>query len=485
MSLIEDVQASMHDENVAYAVVDNHKRGDFKPYVLKTTNKGRSWRTISGNLPERGSAHTIVEDHVDPNLLFLGTEYGVFFTQDGGETWQAMKNGIPTTAVRDLEIQRRENDLVIGTFGRGIYILDDYSPLRTKAETVTAAPATVFPVKDTLLYVQGDQYGSELKGSQGDAYYTAENPPFGAVFTYYLNEGFETKAKVRRAAERKLEKEGDDTPYPSWGELREEDTENAPEMWLTVKDNTGAVIRRIKAPKTKGLHRVAWDLRLDAPNRVTLKTSTGYRPPWASDPFGPLALPGDYSIELSVRQDGTTTVLGTPKTFTVKELRNSPEITNDRAALLAFQKKTSALSRAVDGAKGAMSEMQQRVNHLQGALDRLETSTEADKATLDALNDQLRDVRTAMFGDRTISSRNEPVPMSISRRVSSIVFGHWHSQAPATGLHKHAYEIAANEFSDALQQLRSIDAELGRFEQKMDAEAAPWTPGRLPVWSSN
>lgn len=484
MSLIEDVQASMHNEDVAYAVVDNHKRGDFKPYVLKTTNKGRSWRIISGNLPERGSAHTIVEDHVDPNLLFLGTEYGVFFTQDGGENWHAMKNGFPTTAVRDLEIQRRENDLVIGTFGRGIYILDDYSPLRTKADAVATARATVFSVKDTWLYVEGDQYGNELKGSQGDAYYTAENPPFGAIFTYYLNDGFDDKAKVRRASERKVEKEGGDTPYPSWEVLRAEDTENAPEVWLTITDNTGAVIRRISASKAKGLHRIAWDLRLDAPERVSLNPPTGYRPPWASDPYGPMVLPGDYTVSLSVTQDGVTTALGTPQTFTVKELRNSPEITNDRAALLSFQKKTAVLRRAVDGANGAMGEMQQRIDHLKGALNRLETATEADKATLASINDKLRDVRTAMYGDRTVSSRNEPVPMSINRRVSSIVSGHWQSQAPATGLHKRAYEIAAREFSVALNQLHSIEAELNTFEQKMNVEGAPWTPGRLPVWST-
>lgn len=482
MSLIEDVQASMHDENVAYAVVDNHKRGDFKPYVMKTTNKGRSWRLISGDLPERGTVHTIVEDHEDPNLLFVGTEYGVFFTQDGGDSWHRMKSGLPTIAVRDLEIQRRESDLVVGTFGRGIYILDDYSPLRSSADAVSGNRATLFPVKDTWQYMESFQYGNELKGSQGDEYFTTENPPFGAIFTYHLNESYRTKAQTRRKAERELEKDGSDTPYPSWDALRDEDTEEAPQLVLTVTDTSGAVVRRLTAPKTKGLHRVAWDLRLDAPNRVQLRTASGYRPPWASEPFGPMALPGEYQVSLAVRQDGVLSPLSEPQSFVVKTLENSPEITTDRAGLLAFQNKTAELRRAVDGASGLMGEMQRRIDHLQAALLRTEMAGEADKQALVAINDALREVRVRMSGDRTIASRNEPVPMSISARVSSIIFGHWHSQSAPTGVHTGAYDIASQEFADALASLRGIDERLGAFEDRLEAMGAPWTPGRVPIW---
>lgn len=482
MSLIEDVQASMHDEDIAYAVVDNHKRGDFKPYVLKTTNKGRSWRLINGDLPERGTVHTIVEDHEDPNLLFVGTEYGVFFSQNGGENWQQLKTGIPTIAVRDLEIQRRESDLVVGTFGRGIYILDDYSPLRFAADDVSGARATLFPVKDTWLYIESDQYGNELKGSQGDEYFTTENPPFGAVFTFYLNEGYETKAQSRRKSEREIEKEGGDTPYPSWDELRAEDVEEAPQVIATITDGDGNVVRRMTAPKSKGLHRIAWDLRHEAPNRVQLRTGGGYQPPWVRAPFGPLALPGDYQVSLAVRQDGELTQLSEPQSFTVKVLENSPEITKDREALLAFQNKTAELRRAVDGAGGLMGEMQRRIDHLQAALLRTETATEEDKQALVAINDDLRGVRVMMFGDRTIASRNEPVPMSISGRVGSIMFGHWRAQVAPPGVHVKAYDIASQEFAGALARLRSIDEALGSFEQSLEAKGAPWTPGRVPNW---
>lgn len=482
MSLVEDVQASMHDDNVAYAAIDNHKRGDFKPYLLKTTNKGRSWRLISGNLPERGSVHTVVEDHVDPNLLFVGTEYGLFFTQDGGENWHQMKAGFPTIAVRDIEIQRRENDLVVGTFGRGIYILDDYSPLRSNATDVVAARATLFPVKDPWLYVEGDQYGNELKGSQGDAYYTAENPPFGAVFSYYLNEAYQAKSVKRRKAERAIEEEGGNTPYPSWDELRAEDSEEPPVVQLTITDAAGNTVRRLVVPHKKGLHRVAWDLRLDAPQRVNLASSSDHNPPWVREPFGPLALPGTYNASLSVRQNGVVSQLGSAQSFTVKPLNNSPEITNDRAALLAFQKKTSDLQRAVDGTNGVIGEMASRIDHLTAALVRTSAATDAHKQTLATINDDLRMVRTMMNGDRTIASRNEATPMSISGRVGSIIFSHWHSQAPVTGRNQNAYEIASSEFAVALDRLRNLDQRLHSLEQVLDQAGAPWTPGRVPTW---
>ena len=182
---------------MAYAVIDNHKRGDYKPYVLKTTDRGRTWRQITGNLPERGSAHTIAEDHVDPNLLFVGTEFGLYVTQDGGENWHEMTGNFPTIAVRDLEIQRRENDLVVGTFGRGIYILDDYTPLRTNAATVAGKPAHMFPIKDAWLYEQGYIWDGREKGSMGAEFFTAPNPPHGAIFTYHLADSLETLAATR------------------------------------------------------------------------------------------------------------------------------------------------------------------------------------------------------------------------------------------------------------------------------------------------
>ena len=150
---VSDLFASQHNENVVYASFDNHKNADFKPYLIKSTDKGKTWTSIRGNLPDNGVVYTITEDFENPNLLFCGTEFGLYFTVDGGKKWIQLKGEFPTIAVRDLEIQKRENDLAIGTFGRGIYILDDYSSLRKLSEDLLKREAYVFPVKDALMYM--------------------------------------------------------------------------------------------------------------------------------------------------------------------------------------------------------------------------------------------------------------------------------------------------------------------------------------------
>jgi photosystem II stability/assembly factor-like uncharacterized protein len=185
--------ASQFDENTVFAAFNNHKNGDFKPYILKSTNAGASWTSINGDLPERGSVYSLAQDHENKELLFAGTEFGVFFTVNGGQKWIQLKGGMPTIAVRDMDIQRRENDLVLATFGRGFRVLDDYTPLRQISETALEQEALLFPVKDALMYVEQLPLGLRGKSFQGASFYTAENPPFGAVFTYYLKEGIKTQ----------------------------------------------------------------------------------------------------------------------------------------------------------------------------------------------------------------------------------------------------------------------------------------------------
>ncbi|MEM9495914.1 MAG: glycosyl hydrolase [Pseudomonadota bacterium] len=483
MSLVEDLVASVHDENVAYAVFDNHKRGDYKPYVYKTSDKGRSWRAITGDLPEWGSAHTIAEDHEDPDLLFVGTEFGLFFTQNGGASWHKMDGDFPTISVRDLEIQRRENDLVVATFGRGIYILDDYTPLRAPADELKEAEATLFPVKDPWLYVEGDYWGvwGGAQSFNGDNFFYSENPAFGAVVTYYLSEGLTSKRDARLKAEAETLKEGGDTPYPSWDDLRTEDREDEPAVIVTVKEAAGAVVRRFEGPSKKGLHRVAWDLRYEAPDPVDLTSDGGSL--FGGAPLGPLAAPGDYTVEIAKRVNGVTTPLGEAQSFTLKPLELSPETTSDPAALLAFQTQTSDLIRAVAGAGEASAEMHDRLAHLKAALDRTPGATPAMAADLKALETRLDDVDVALLGDATVAGRNEPAPLSVEARVETIRSSAWSSQAPVAGVHEDAYNIAAEEFESVLAELSAIGEGIDGLETSLGELGAPWTPGRLPVWS--
>lgn len=482
MSLVEDLIASTHDANVAYAVFDNHKRGDFKPYVYKTTDQGRSWRSITGNLPSRGSAHTIAEDHVDPNLLFVGTEFGLFFSQNGGGDWVEM-NALPTIAVRDIEIQQREHDLVVGTFGRGVYILDDYSALRAPTKDVEQAEATLFGIKDAWLYIEGDRWGSVggNKAFQGDNFVSMENPAFGARLRYYLPNGFESKQKKRRKAEIKREKDQQDTPYPDWDELRREDSETDPKLVIEIRDADDRVIRRIAAAPKKGLHHAQWDLRLDPPDPVTVTKQTPSL--FGSPPTGPMALPGRYSAQLVLHQGGTPRTIAQPQSFTLKSLDASPEITGDRGALQAFQLQTAKLLKAVAGTNRFSAELRNRLNHLMSALDRTSTASQGQYLELEALRGRLNSIDTALTGDKTLRSRNEPAPLSITDRVYGIRGESWRSQSTVTGLHRDSYAIAEREFTATLAELRKLSAAVSALENQLDDQGAPWTPGRLPTWT--
>ncbi len=198
-AFVNDIKADLHDANTVYVVLDNHKFGDLSPYIFKSTNKGKSWKSMSSNIPERTLCWRIVQDHINPELLFLATEFGIYFTIDGGGNWIKLKGGLPTISFRDLAIQKRENDLVGASFGRSFYVLDDYSFLRNVSEDVLKKEAELFPVKDALWYIP--KLG---KGSQGATFFVAKNPPYGATFTYYLKESYQTDKAIRQEKEKKL-----------------------------------------------------------------------------------------------------------------------------------------------------------------------------------------------------------------------------------------------------------------------------------------
>src|SRR6202521_5828072 len=265
MTYVSRLAASNHDVNTVYAAFDNHKNEDYKPYLLKSSNSGKTWTSIAGDLPENGPVLAFAEDTVNPNLLFAGTEFGAFFSVDGGHHWVRLKGGLPTIAVRDMVLQAREGDLVIATFGRGFYVLDDITPLRPMKAESTEQVAAVFPVKDALLYVERHPLGGPRKGFQGDAYYAAENSPYGAVFTAYMKEKTKTRKEKRQDAEKEAAKKNQTLPYPTHDELRAEAEEAKPELYFVVYDDSGAAIRRVDGSTEAGFQRVPWDLRYPAP----------------------------------------------------------------------------------------------------------------------------------------------------------------------------------------------------------------------------
>ncbi len=474
-SLVEDIIASEHDADVAYAVFDNHKRGDFKPYVLKTSDRGRSWQLISNDLPERGTAHTLAQDHINPALLFVGTEFGVFFSDNDGENWHELSS-LPTIAVRDLEIQRRESDLVVGTFGRGIYILDDYTPLRMDASALSAE-ATLLSVRDTWLFVPDDRRGWGGRGDYGNGKYTASNPEHGASISYYLSEELETQKQQRRKAEQENAKEGGDNPYPSWEQLRAEDREEQPAIIITISDAQGNVVRRLTGPTGKGLHRVAWDMRYPATDPVDL-SGGGDRPPWFPPPSGPMALPGEYTVNLAKRVNGELTALSSPQSLLLKPLFNGGLVTDNRRAVFEFQQQVAELNRQVSTANQVADEIDNRIAHIKLAITQTPAADEQQAQSARNIEGRMADLRIQLNGDASIARRYQRVPMSVSGRVGDIMFGQWDSQADITQTHLDSYAVATSELNEVEQELTGIEADLIELEQALEAMGAPWTPGR-------
>ena len=255
-SYVSDMEASLFNENTVFAVFDNHKKGDFKPYVMRSDNNGRSWINITGDLPERGSSYAIAQDHQNEDLLFLGTEFGVFFTQDGGKHWRQLKKGIPTIAVRDVVIQRRESDLALATFGRGFYILDDYSPLREDATTVKEQEVALFPIRRAFQYIEHSPLGLPGKSMRGADFYFAENPEFGALLTYFIKKAPSSLKEKRKEKEKRLRDKGKPVQYPSWDALKAEDFEEKPSLMLTIRDDSNNLVRRMEVPFKQGLNRL-------------------------------------------------------------------------------------------------------------------------------------------------------------------------------------------------------------------------------------
>ncbi|HTQ54927.1 MAG TPA: hypothetical protein VMI94_10730 [Bryobacteraceae bacterium] len=477
---VSRILASQHGDATAYAAFDHHKNSDFAPYLLKTTDAGRTWTPIQGDLPANGPVLAIAEDHVNPQLLFVGTEFGLYFTIDGGKQWIRLKGGLPTIAVRDLAIQRQMNDLVVATFGRGVYVLDDYTPLRDLKPETLKEDALLLPVKNALMYIQTRQYGLRGKGFQGESFFTADNPPYGAVFTYYLKDAIETRKQKRRDAEKEAEKKKTAIPYPTMESLRTEDEEEAPALLFTISDSSGRAIRTITGPVTKGIHRVSWDLREPPASLPSPRNREADDDLFYEEPTGPLVTPGRYTVSVAKRVDGVLTPIMSPREFTVEA-----ESTTDAAGsreLLEFQVKVTKLQRAVAGALDTANELKSRIARIEMAIDATPAMDRKWAAAARALEAGNNQVLRALRGDITIARHNEDVPPSIIGRVDTIVGNEsaWLQRPPGTDVQ--AYEIASREFAAESEKLRNlVEVDLKAIEKALDDAGAPWTPGRLPL----
>lgn len=473
MTYVSCLYASRFDANTVYATFDNHKRADFKPYILVSKNKGQSWESITGDLKEPFVVYAIAQDNIKPDLLFAGTEYGVFFTLNGGKKWIQLKGGLPTTAVRDLDIQERENDLVLATFGRGFYILDNYSPLRDLDEnTLNDESYKLFPVKNALMFVKRSATFSSL----GSSFFKADNPPFGATFTYYIKDTPKTLKEKRKEKEKELKKENKPVYYPTWDELRAEESEEKPYLLFTVYDDAGNVVRKIKEDVKKGFNRTTWDLRYSSITPVKKEDQ--------KDENGVPVAPGKYKVAMSVYSNGTLAQVSKPIEFEANVLNVATLPASDRIALENFYKKASELYRAVRGSIETSNDLITKLGIIKTALTQTPEAPPDLTEEVNRMLNENNDIRRYLITDKTISDKNEPVPLSVNDRIQEIVYGLWSTTSAPTETMKNNYDIASDEFSALLGRIKQlVEVDLKNLETKMEQYKSPWTPGRVPEWN--
>ncbi len=459
---VNDVRADLFDANVVYAAVDNHKYGVYKPYILKSTNKGKSWKISNGDLPQRTLIWRLVQDHINKDLIFAATEYGIYFTYNGGSNWVKLKGGVPTISFRDITIQRREDDLVGASFGRGFFILDDISALRNFNLSVMKQEATLFPIKDALWYGQASRVGS-----QGDAEYKAPNAPFGARFTYYMAH------KVESLKDKRKKREKTNANFPGWDALEIEKNQDGPSILLIIKDDKGNIVNTVRGTNRKGFNRVNW--RLNYPNKG------GERLNQSGDGIGTgniMVTPGNYTATLVKRVDGVTTVLQEPKAFKVVPMydgalprKSYDDMNSFRDDVLAFQQDLLATNVMMDNQMQKIGALKRAANKTTSPNDEILKDINAVRIQLLAIHKELRGHPVK----REIGERSHPTAND-GRGIAWRAFGNTYGP---TGNHKNLLKRVKSQLVRVKSKLRNVaEMTMPAIERKLQAAGAPWIEGQ-------
>ncbi|MEM7278039.1 MAG: glycosyl hydrolase, partial [Pseudomonadota bacterium] len=473
---VNDIKADLHDADTVYVVVDDHKHGDFSPYILRSDNRGKSWKSISSNLPERHILWRVVQDHVKPGLMFVGSEFGVFFTVDAGGSWTKLKGGSPNIPFRDLVIQTRENDLVGATFGRSFYVLDDYSPLRNVSKSMLEDGEVLFPVRKAPWYVPKTLFGCDepgCKASQGDSHFVAPNPAFGAVFTYYLADELKSKKDARAEAEKDAIEANENVRFPDWKTIQDEEREDGPAIVFTVRDADGEIVRQVEAPAKAGFNRVAWNLRYPELQ------------PWSqedeeelSGEGGVLVAPGTYSVSMAKRVNGILSASNQSQTFEVASVRADPTLPGStQQARVIFESEVGELRRAGTGTVAAIDEIVTELDAVKAALKR-STDDGSMYAAATSIQQRLKDERDRLSNNSQRAFYNDVGEMTLAARLYHARYSPTQTYGP-TPDQRESYRIARKLYDDVEKRLTSVvDGDYARLKTAMDAAGVPWTPGR-------
>jgi photosystem II stability/assembly factor-like uncharacterized protein len=484
-SYVNSVYLSQHDANVIYAAFNHHKYGDFKPYIFRSGDKGRSWVKISNNLPDRGSVYSIEEDHIDKDLIFCGTEFGVYFSPNQGGRWKALAEGVPTISVRDIAIQRRENDLVLGTFGRGFYILDDYASLRSIENTYPREKAVIYPTRDALMWEKSLPLGLPGKSFQGDNFFTAENLGPEAIITYFYGNDYQSLKEKRQDMEKKQIQDDKDTPYPSYEALKAEEEESEPYLVFTIKEASGNVVRKVLQEPAFGVQRFKWDLRYEFKSAVSFSEPSFYNP-FSEKREGTLVTPGEYTVEMHLLKGNTLELLVPAQKFNVMALNNTTMPAQDREAKVAFQRDLNALRARLNISNNKISEMNTKVKYIREAIKLVEEPIGELSRALYDIEAQLKKINTLLNGDAVKRRLDMGQKRGTASRIESILYEQKYSTSAPTKTHMDSYAIAREEFGIIEEKVDTLyEGDIKTLEKLLKDLGAPYTPGRLKNSQNN
>ena len=464
-TFVNDIKADLFDANTVYVALDNHKEGDFNPYLFKSTDKGQSWQSISGNIPDRTLVWRMVQDPVKKNLLFAATEFGIYTSLNGGTSWQKL-GGAPTISFRDLTIQKRENDLVAASFGRGFFVLDDYSALREFTEDNLSQKGKLFTPRTAKWFVPRSNIGNT-----GADYYFAKNPTYGAVFTYHLADEYQTAKEVRKEKETSLNKNKADIPFPGWDALDTERQEKEAQVVLSIQDSQGNVINKISQKASQGSHRMAWNFSHFNPYSISDSPSR-YRG------GGALAKPGTYQASLSLVQNGEVIPLDGPISFEVKALREGVLKGVSHEEYNAYLTEITQVYKSISAVRDVLSESGKMHKAMVTAQAQAKILPGTLEPKLEALKLDLTRINQSISGSPSRREVGERNPAGIQSFLSNAMVGLRNSYGP-TPLHRKSLKIAKELLIQLRAEVKTIsEVRIPDIEAALKAADAPYILGQ-------
>ncbi len=470
-TFVNDIKADLYDANTVYVSLDNHKEGDYSSYLFKSSDLGVTWTSISNNIPKNTIIWRLVQDHISKDLLFTATENGIYVSMNGGGKWQKLP-GSPTISFRDITIQKRENDLVGASFGRGFYVLDDYSALREMSKERLAQEGSLFSTRDALWYIP-----RSITGNTGADYYFADNPEFGATFTYHLSKSYSTMKKERIKNEKELDKKGQSFPKIDWNAINDESRDEGTKIWISIKNLDGEVVNKVNASNRKGLNRVTWNLRYpnERPiNPDAIRGRGGRGGGWYN--MGALAAPGQYTATLYKEAEGIISMLDGPINFNVVDLQRGTlkgvsyeDYRNHTENIISTQNRLSDIS-------NKLSESIKSVKAMRLALSRSKVEINELSKQLYDLDEELNKLNTIMNGNSAkseIGERNNP---SVNSYIGNAMRGLSSTYGP-TGQHKQSLNIAESMLNKISVEIEKVVSKIEPLKIELSKIDAPYIIG--------